>query len=319
MITLADVDKARERIAERVNRTPLIASPALSERLSVRTSLKLEMLQKTGSFKPRGVFNQVLALSDDERSRGVVGFSGGNFAQAVSYVGRELDIPVRVFMPEKTPRNYIEGTRAYGAEVRLEPDIQACVEGVAASVEEGMTAVHPFDNPAMMAGNGTLGLELVEDVPDVTDVMVSIGGGGFISGVTTAVKGVAPDVRIWGVETDGADVMARSLAAGEPVEITPTSMARTLGAPYVAADAFEIVRRHVAEVVVVSDAEAFAGVEFLFDEAKVITELAAGCTVAAADRLRPHGRFPADGHLVLVLCGGNVGVSGLCQMFRAFN
>lgn len=280
--------------------------------MGTKTSLKLEMFQKTGAFKPRGVFNQVISLSPEDVERGVVGFSGGNFAQAVSYVGSILDVPVRVFMPETTPSNYVEGTRAFGAEVVLATDIKACVDGVERSVVEGMTPVHPFDNPAMMAGNGTLGLEIVEDAPDVTDVLVSIGGGGFIAGVIAAVKGLKPDTRIWGVETEGADAMSRSLRAGEPVEMTPTSKARTLAAPYVAPDAFEIVKGQAEKVMVVSDAQALAGVEYFLQTAKVLTELAAGCVLPAAQELA--SGFDRDGHLVLVLCGGNLSVADLCDL-----
>ena len=157
--------------------------------------------------------------------------SGGNFAQGASYAGRELGIPVRICMAEGTPVNYVEATRSYGAEVCFSPSITEAFEQARRFEGEGWDYIDPFAHPEMMAGNGTVGLEILEDLPETTDVIVSIGGGGLISGMVTALKGIKPAVRVWGVETEGADVMARSLRAGEPVEMTPTSLARTLGAP----------------------------------------------------------------------------------------
>jgi threonine dehydratase len=312
LISLADVEQARSAVTPHVHRTPLVPSRTLSDELGVRVSLKLEMLQKTGSFKPRGVFNQIASLEDT--TGGVVGFSGGNFAQAVAFAGRELGVQVRMFMPETTPVNYLEGTRGYGADVHLMPDITACVAGVRESVESGWVAVHPYDNPAMMAGNGTLGLEIAEDAPDVTDVVVSIGGGGFMTGVATALMGMLPDVRIWGVETDGAHTMRLALDAGAPVAMAPSSLARTLGAPIVAADALAAAQSYLEDVVVVSDRDAFVALEFILERAKVLTELAASCTLAAAREIKAS----FGDHLVLILCGGNVSAADLCELRARF-
>lgn len=313
MIRLEDISRARERVGSYIRRTPLVRSQTLTERLGANAYLKLELFQKTGSFKPRGAFNQLLGLSSS--SAGVVGFSGGNFAQGLAYAGRTLGIDTTVVMPEGTPANYMDATRGYGAKIDLVPDIAAATDRVAELVAGGRAAAHPFDNPDMMAGNGTLGLEIVEDVPEVTDVIVSIGGGGLITGVATAVRSLLPGVRVWGVETEGADAMTLALAAGKPVTMTPTSIAKTLAAPYVSRETLEAVQRLVEEVVVVSDAEAYGSMVLLLERAKVLTEPAAGCTLAAADRLRDH----LGAHVVLVLCGGNVSVADLIEFEGRFS
>ena len=217
MLTPHDVRAAREQIAPYVRHTPLERNHTLSEHLGTHLYLKLELFQKTGAFKPRGAFNKMLSLTPEERERGVVAFSGGNFAQAVAYAGSTLGVRTLILMPTSTPANYLNATRDYGAEVELAPTIQAMLDGAKAYAEDGMTYLHPFDDPLMMAGNGTLGLELLEDLPELTDVIVSIGGGGLMAGVATAVKALKPEVRVWGVETVGADAMARSLQAGEVV------------------------------------------------------------------------------------------------------
>ncbi len=183
LITLDDIRTARERIAGRVIRTPLVSSSTLSARLGTQVFLKLELFQKTGSFKVRGAFNKVLSIPEKQRGRGLVAVSGGNHAQAVAYVGRQLGLPAVILMPQSTPRNYIEATQGYGAEVVLVPSAAEAFDEIAGYETQGWTAIHPFDDPLVMAGQGTVGLEIVEDEPELTDVVVSIGGGGFIGGV----------------------------------------------------------------------------------------------------------------------------------------
>lgn len=312
MIGLDDIRSARERITGRVARTPLVSSATLSARLGTQVYLKLELFQKTGSFKVRGAFNKVLSIPEKQRGRGLVAVSGGNHAQAVAYVGRRLGLPAVILMPQATPRNYIEATRGYGAEVVLVPNAAEAFEKIAGYESQGWTSIHPFDDPLVMAGQGTVGLEIVEDVPDVTDVVASIGGGGFIGGVATAVKSLQPGVRMWGVETEGADAMSKALAQGKPVQLsTITSIARTLGAPSVSAGTLALAQKHLESVTVVPDSEAVSALRFLLERAKVLTEPAASCTLAAADRLRD--RFRPDSRVVLVLCGGNTGVDDLCS------
>ncbi len=178
MITLHDVQTARQRIAGRVARTPLATSATLSARLGCQVYLKLELFQKTGSFKVRGAFNKALSIPAEKRGRGLVAVSGGNHAQAVAYVATQLGLPSIILMPQTTPRNYLEGTRGYGAQVVLVPNSTVGFQKIPDYEKEGWTFVHPFDDPLVMAGQGTLGLEIAEDLPEVTDVIVSIGGGG---------------------------------------------------------------------------------------------------------------------------------------------
>jgi threonine dehydratase len=304
-IGLGDVQAAVPLVSPHVVRTPLVPSPALSERLGTRVSLKLEVLQVTGSFKPRGAFNEVLHLSDEERRRGVVGVSGGNFAQGLAYAGKSLGVPVRILMPEGTPEHYVSATRGHGAEIELVPTIAEAFARADACRHQGLTPLHPFDDPNMMAGNGTLGLEVVEEAPDASDVFVSIGGGGLMAGVATAVKGLLPAARVWGVETRGCDAMRLALDAGHPVEMQPTSIAKTLAAPWVSEGTLAAAQALLEEVVVVPDAAAVESLVVLAERAKVLTEPAASCTLAAAETVA--GRLGE--HVVLILCGGNATLS----------
>jgi threonine dehydratase len=311
---LEDVRIARDRIAGFVHRTPQVSSRSVGEVLGTTVSLKLELLQKTGSFKPRGAFNQIVNLPAAARSEGVVGVSGGNYAQGLAFAGQRLGVPTRLLMPEGTPANYVEATRGYGATVEFAPNMISMFERAERLQEEGMTFLHPFDDPRMMAGNGTIGLEVLEEASDVTDVFVSIGGGGLMSGVAVAIKEQRPEVRLWGVETEGADAMSLALAAGEIVRIEPSSIAKTLGAPWVSEDTMAAAERYLEDVVVVGDAEAFAGIETLMNRAKVVVEPAAGCTLAAAGRVA--GRLGP--HVVLILCGGNVSLADLADWRERF-
>ncbi len=316
MLDLNDVQQARTRITPYVRRTPLERSTTLSRMLGTNVYLKYELFQKTGSFKPRGAFNTMLSLSDDQRNAGVVGVSGGNFAQGIAYAGQTLGVDTLVLMPKSTPSNYVDATRGYGAAVEFADSIETVFAEAEKRAAEGRTLMHPFDHPGMMAGNGTAGLEIVEDVPDVTDVFVSVGGGGLMSGVVTAVKGSRPGTRMWAVETDGADVLARSLAAGEQVQMTPTSRAKTLGSPYAAATAIELASQLEQPPIVVSDAAAFAAMRTIMERTKVVPELAAACTLTAAETVAD--RFGPDDHVVLILCGGNVSVADIADMEQAF-
>lgn len=307
MIPLAELEAARERIASHVDVTPTDVSRSIARELGVPVTLKLELLQRTGSFKPRGSLNQVMSLPADRLAVGVAGVSGGNFAQGLAYAARVMDVRARIVMPEGTPDNYVDATRGYGAEVEFVSGVAEAFARAESYGSEGWAVAHPFDNPAMMAGNGSVGLEIVEQVPDVTDLFVSVGGGGLLTGVASAVLARQPDVRIWAVETEGADALARSLAAGRSVEIVPSSIAKTLGSPYAAESAIELARERLAGVVVVSDLEAIAAMRVLFERAKLATEPAAACTLAAARRVRD--LLDPDGRTVLLICGGNVSVS----------
>jgi threonine dehydratase len=317
MLTLDMICQAQHRLRGLVHETPLVSSAALSERLGARAYLKVECLQKTGSFKPRGAFNKMLTLTPEQRQRGVVAVSGGNHAQGVAHAARQLGLAATLVMPAGTPRNYLDATRGYGAEVVLVPDIRAAFAEVGRLQEQGLALVHPFDDPLVAAGQGTIGLEILHALPAVTHVYVSIGGGGLISGVATALKTIKPTVHVIGVETHGADAMAQSLAAGRLVELPAiTSIARTLGAPKVSDFTLDTVRRLVDEVVVVSDAAAVEALFWLLERTKYLLEPAASCCLAAAEQHRLR-RTPED-HVVLLACGGNVAAPDLCAFHQRF-
>ena len=315
MISLRDVQDAQGRIRSYVKRTPTIRSRTLSEMLGANVYLKLEVFQTTGAFKVRGAFNKILSNLEAARKSGVVAVSGGNHAQAVAYAGRLLDCKTIVLTHANIPRNYLNATKEYGAEVVLLEEFSEAFARAHEYERQGMLFVHPFDDPLVMAGQGTLGLEILEDVPELTDVFVSIGGGGLMGGTAVAIRS-QKKVRFWGVETEGADAMALALAAGHPVEIRPTSIAKTLGAPSVSNATLALAREHLANLTVVSDLEALEALEVLLERAKVLTEPAASCTLAAALRAKPH--FKSEHHIALILCGGNLGVDDLCEYYARF-
>jgi threonine dehydratase len=308
---IAAIKQARERIAPYVKRTTLEYSRTLSEYLGTNVFVKLELFQKTGAFKVRGAFNKLLSLSDEEKARGVVAVSGGNHAQAVAYASSVLGVDAVVLMPESTPRNYVEATAGYGAKVDLQPTIAAAFAEIKRFQAEGRVFVHPFDDPLVMAGQGTVGLEILEDLPEATDIVVSIGGGGLAGGVSTAVKALKPEVRFWGVETVGADCMSQAIAAGQPVELAAiTSIAKTLGAPSASPATLALAQQNLESVTVVSDAEAVEALQFILERLKVLTEPAASCTLAAAKHLK--NQFKPDSNVVLIFCGGNLSLNDLC-------
>jgi threonine dehydratase len=309
------VQLAAKRISSYVHRTPLIRSETLSDRFSTNIYLKLEVLQPTGAFKVRGAFNRMLTLTAEEQKRGVIAVSAGNHAQAVAYAASRLQLQSLILMPESTPVNYLERTRSYDdAEVILTSSLASAFEQVRHYEQAGWTYIHPFDDPFVIAGQGTIGLEIHAALPQVTDLMVSIGGGGLAAGVATSMKALKPDVRIWGCETIGADSMAQALRVGEVIELPAiTSIARTLGAPAVSKTTLTLAQRYLEDAIVVSDEEALESLFELLEDCKVLTEPAASCTLAAAKKL--HGNFTKDSHLVLVICGGNFALEDLCKMY----
>jgi threonine dehydratase len=307
--SLEDVRAARARIAPYVRRTPVFAADGLT--------YKFEFLQVTGSFKPRGGFNAALQLDSRARERGIVGVSGGNHGLAIAHVGRRLGVRATVLMPRSTPAYVVDRARADGAEVELCATIAEAFTQAEGRMAAGQTLIHPFDDERVMAGQGTIGLELLEDIPDLATLIVSIGGGGLIAGVASTVKALKPDVTIYGVETEGADAMRLALDAGHPVTLPRiASIARTLGAPSVSDATLEAVKELVENVVVVSDAEAVRSIVQLNEALKVTLEPAASCCHAAL-RL---GRIPrsATGATAVLLCGGNVGLEEIIEWRRSF-
>lgn len=307
------IEEAAGRIGPHIKRTRLERSETLSGHLGTNVFAKLEMFQKTGSFKVRGAFNKLLSQSPDDLKSGVVAVSGGNHAQAIAYASSVLGLDAVVLMPDSTPTNYIEATRGYGAKIELAPTIAEAFARADRYRTEGRVFVHPFDDELVMAGQGTLGLEVFEDLPEVTDVVVSIGGGGLMSGVAAAIKAKKPETRIWGVETVGADAMAQALQAGHPVTLSAiTSIAKTLGAPSVSESTLAIAQKYLESVTVVTDAEAMDALKLILERMKLLTEPAASCTLAAAEKLKTN----FGSHVVLVLCGGNLALNDLCSYTR---
>ncbi|MFE7615138.1 threonine/serine dehydratase [Streptomyces sp. NPDC057496] len=316
MITVAEVEAAAERIAGHVVRTPTVPSPGLSAFLDARVTVKLELLQRTGSFKARGATAKLLALGEAERAAGVVAVSGGNHGIATAVMAGALGIGATVVMPRSAPGRAVAVAEAAGATVVLADTM----DGAFALVEEfrakGLTPVHPFDDPVVIAAQGTVGLELAEDAGELTDVLVSIGGGGLISGVAAALHARRPGVRVWGVETEGARAMSEALASGGPVPVELSSIVSTLSAPSASRLTYEHVSALVTDVLTVSDAEAVRGTLDLADHAKVWAEPAAGCLLPAARRVLE--RVGEDAVLGLVVCGGNATTADMAAWAERF-
>ncbi|MFC5673153.1 threonine/serine dehydratase [Streptomyces incanus] len=303
MIGTAEIEAAAGRIAGHVVRTPTVPSPGLSALLGAPVTAKLELLQRTGSFKARGAVAKLLSLSETERAAGVVAVSGGNHGIAVAVMAAALDVKSTVVMPRSAPARSVEVAETAGASVRLADDMDGAFALTTRLQQEGLTLVHPFDDPVVIAGQGTVGLEFAEDADDLTDVLVSIGGGGLISGVAAALRARRPGVRIWGVETEGAQAMSEALSAGGPVPVGLSSIVSTLSAPAVSQLTYEHVSELVTEVLVVSDREAVRGSLDLANHAKVWTEPAAGCLLPAARQVLE--RVGEGARIGLVVCGGN--------------
>ncbi|MFE9500049.1 pyridoxal-phosphate dependent enzyme [Streptomyces collinus] len=279
MIGISDIEAAARRIAGHVVRTPTVPSPGLTTLLGVPVTAKLELLQRTGSFKARGATAKLLSLSEAERAAGVVAVSGGNHGVALAVMAAALDVKATVVMPRTAPARSIELVEEAGASLRLTDGMGSAFELVLRLRDEGLTLVHPFDDPVVVAAQGTVGLELAEDVPDgdePTDVLVSVGGGGLIAGVAAALRARRPDVRVWGVETEGAEAMAAALRAGGPVQVPVSSLVTTLSAPSVSRLTYDHVSALVEEVLVVPDREAVRGCLDLADRAKLWTEPGGG-------------------------------------------
>jgi threonine dehydratase len=306
VVELADVEAARDAIGERLHRTPTFSSATLSELAGARVLLKAELFQKTGSFKPRGVLTNLAALGEEQRARGVIGISAGNHAQALAWGAAAEGLDALVIMWQGASEAKIEATRGYGAEVDLESSGPAeAFDRLAEMVEQtGRTPVHPFDHPLTIAGQGTVGLELIEDVPDADVVLVPVGGGGLIAGVSTAVKALRPDARVIGIEPELSPALHDALAAGKPVPVNPRSIADGLGAPFAGEHGLEISRELVESVVLITEEEIEEGMRFLYARAKLACEPAGAATTGALLA----GKIPlqAGETVVAVVSGGNV-------------
>ena len=298
MISAGDVRAARETIGADLHRTPFFSSATLGPRVF----LKAELFQRTGSFKPRGVLNKLRSLSAEERARGVIAASAGNHAQAVAFCARLEGIDAQLVMWSTASPAKIAATRGYGAEVDLEaPGPETVFERLAELQERtGRTLVHPFDDPFVVAGQGTVGLEIAEDVPQVDVVVVPVGGGGLVGGIATAL----PDVRIVGVEPSTSTALGTGVAAGEPTAVAPRSIADGLNAPFAGALPIRIAQERGLELVLVEEEEIEDAMRFLYERAKLACEPAGAAAVAALQV----EKVPLQGGetVVAVVSGGNV-------------
>jgi threonine dehydratase len=304
LVPLAGVVAARDRIADRVHRTPTLPSRYLSDAIGASVLLKMELFQKTGSFKARGALNKLATLAPDARARGVVTLSAGNHAQALAWAARDHGIPATVVMPASADAGKVDATRGYGGEVVLTDGdlLDTCLT---LRDERGLTLVHPFDDADVIAGQGTVGLEILEDVPAADVIVVPIGGGGLIAGVAAACRALRPAIRIIGVEPEGADVMSRSLVAGSPARIPHNdTVADGLAAPFAGDLTFAHVRQQVDDIVRVSDAAIVDAMRRILERCKVVVEPAGAASVAAL--LSGQVKVSPGERAVAVLSGGNI-------------
>ena len=306
-LTKDDFAAARERVARHARHTLLLTSRLLSERTGYDVRLKAELFQRTGSYKLRGPLNKLAHLSAEQKRRGVICSSAGNHAQGVALAAQLEGIRAVVVMAENATPSKVDATRAYGAEVvlhgRIWDEANALAQRLAA--EQGLTFIHPFDDLQLIAGQGTVGLEIAEDLPDVDAVVVPIGGGGLISGVALALKSVKPTVRVIGVESSDAPAMQRSVEAGHVVTLDRVDcVIDGLRVQRVGELTFSIVRRHVDALVTLSDADIFAAVLWVMGRCKLVVEGAAAAPVGAL----LHGlvELPVGSRVVCVLSGGNL-------------
>jgi threonine dehydratase len=306
VIELDDVRRAAARLDGVAHRTPALSSRTLDERAGARVYLKAENLQRVGAFKFRGAYNAIASLSAGERDRGVAAVSSGNHAQAVALAARLLGTQATILMPEDAPANKLAATRGYGAEVigfdRYAVQRDELLDELVTT--RGLVAVHPYEDPRVQAGQGTLALELLEQAGPLDAVLVPIGGGGLISGVATAVKALAPDTRVIGVQPETGDDARRSLAAGRRVELpVPRTICDGQQAP-IGDNTWAVIHERVDDVVVASDAETVAAMVFAFERLKLVIEPSGACALAAL--LAGRVATAPDMRVGVVITGGNV-------------
>jgi threonine dehydratase len=309
-----DIVAARALMGERLEPSPVATSRSLGKVADCELTLKLENLQRTGSFKGRGALHKLLTLTPEERSRGVIAASAGNHAQGVAYHAKQLGIRTTVVMPRTTPLVKASATRELGAEVILHGGgyDEAAQEATRLGAEMNAVTIHAFDDRAIVLGQGTCGLEILEQVPDVQDIVVPVGGGGLVAGIALAVKSVRPDVRVFGVQSTGAPSMREALALGMPVTLplVPT-IADGINVRRVGDVPFALAKTLLDDVVTVNDEEVAEAVLLLLERAKTVAEGAGAAALAALVR----GRLPTQGRrVVAVITGGNIDVNLLSRI-----
>ena len=316
-IPLDSIREAARRTSSFLHRTPMLSSRSLGERAGVRLDLKCESFQKTGSFKPRGALNIVLSLPAERRARGLITVSAGNHAQAVAWAARVVGVPCTVVMPADAPRSKMEAVRGYGATIVEHGDRATLFDRLREEeARTGRVFVHPFDDPIGLAGAGTLGLEIVEQVQDVECVVVPIGGGGLMAGVTCAVKALLPGCRVVGVELAAGPGMTPALAAGKPVPVPrPATIADGLTPPFVGALPLEVAQQALDDVVLVSEEEIQAAMRALLVRAKLYVEGSGAAATAAL--LAGKVKVREGARVVAIVSGGNVDPEHVLALFAA--
>jgi threonine dehydratase len=315
-VSLSGIERARERIREFIFLSPCLRSAELTRMTGQEMYLKLDNLQRTGAFKERGALNKLLTLTDAEKQRGVIAASAGNHAQAVAYHSTQRGIRSQIVMPLMTPLVKVSATRAFGAEVVLHGANydEACTEAVLRAEADGMTFLHPFDDAEVIQGQGSIGLEILEQVPNIEAVVVPIGGGGLIGGVACAIKERNPNVRIVGVQTERLPSMLRAAEAGEPVTVpAEATIADGIAVRRAAERTLRLVERYVDELVTVDEEEIASAILVLLEREKTLAEGAGAAALAAV--LQRKSSLRAERTAVLV-CGGNIDVSLLAKIIE---
>jgi threonine dehydratase len=313
-IELEDVERAAGRLAGVAHRTPVLTSRTLDQRIGARVHLKAECFQRGGAFKFRGAYNKVSSLDEDALRRGVLAYSSGNHAQAVAIAAGLLGTNATIVMPEDAPAAKLDATRGYGGEVVAYDRWTQRREEIGAQLaeERGLELVAPYDDPLVMAGQGTVALELLEEAPELELLLAPVSGGGLIAGCATAAKAMRPGIRVVGVEPEAGNDTQRSLAAGERVRIeVPRTIADGLQVPEPGELTFEINQRLVDEIVTVSDDEIVGAMVFLFDRLKLVVEPSGAVGVAALLTGKLDAR---DRSVGVVLSGGNVGAARFAEL-----
>jgi threonine dehydratase len=306
VISIDDVERAAQTIGGRVHRTPLLRSATLSDRLGAEAHLKAELFQRTGSFKVRGALNRIAELTDEERARGVISISAGNHAQAVAWAAREAGLDALIVMWQGADALKVAATRGYGAAIDQEAagPTQSFARLEELIAETGRTLVHPFNDEAVVAGQGTVALEILDDLSAVDVVVVPVGGGGLVSGVATAVKARRPDARVIAVEPERSAALHEGLAAGASVPVPPKSAADALNAPFAGDVAVEICSELGVESVLVSEDDLADAFRWLYARTKLACELGAAASTAAL--LSEKVRVEPGETVVAVVSGGNI-------------
>ena len=312
MINITDIQKAYSNISINIHRTPISSSTYLSQKFNSKIFFKQELFQKTGSFKIRGVLNKLSSLTPDQLKNGVISLSSGNHAQAVAYGSKIYNISSTIVMPAYSTKSKIAATKEYGAKVIItDEDLISVVSEI--QKKTNATLIHPFDDDYIIAGQGTLGMEITEDLPDIDHIFTAIGGGGLISGICIAIKSHNPKIKIIGVEPEGADGMRQSLEKGKAITLKSiNTIADGLSAPFIGKKNFEIVQKHIDQLITVSDKEIIETMWLIFERTKLFVEPSAAAGLAPI--LFNKYILPTNSKAMFILCGGNIDKEKLIQI-----